>query len=95
MEEVIRPSSDLRNHYSEISAICKKSHRSVIITVHGKGDTVILDLQEFRRMQAELDLLRSLADSEADISANHVAPMNETFRDIRSGFMNRKDDQHS
>lgn len=95
MEEVIRPSSDLRHHYAEISKVCKESRRPVIITVCGKGDTVILDLQEYRRMQAELDLLRSLADSEADISANHVAPMNETFRDIRSGFMNRKDNQHS
>lgn len=91
MKEMIRPSSDLRNHYVEISAICKESRQPVIITVHGKGDTVILSLQEYRRMQAELELLRTLADSEADISANHVAPMDETFRDIRARLLKRKD----
>ncbi len=95
MEEIIRSSSDLRNHYTEISAFCKESHQPVIITVHGKGDTVILDLQEFRRMQAALELLRTLADSEADVAASHVAPMDETIRDIRSQFMNRMDNQTS
>lgn len=93
MEEIIRSSSDLRNHYTEISAFCKESHQPVIITVHGKGDTVILDLREFRRLQAELELLRTLTDSEADVAASHVAPMDETFLDIRAAFKGMKDNQ--
>ena len=93
MEEIICSSSDLRNHYAEISKVCKESLQPVIITVRGKGDTVILDLQEFRRLQAELELLRTLADSEADVAANHVAPTDETFLDIRTAFKGMKDNQ--
>lgn len=93
MEEIIRSSSDLRNHYTEISAFCKESHQPVIITVQGKGDTVILDLQEFRRMQSELELLRTLADSEAEVRADRIAPMDDTFQEIRAEYNFRKDNQ--
>lgn len=39
--EVIRPSSDLRNHYSEISKQCHEERTPVIITVNGRGDTAV------------------------------------------------------
>ena len=37
--EAIRPSYDLRNHYSEISRQCHEERSPVIITVNGRGDT--------------------------------------------------------
>ena len=37
----IRPSSDIRNNYPEISRLCKETGRPVYITVNGKGDTAI------------------------------------------------------
>lgn len=91
MEELIRPSADLRNHYADISKTCKESRQPVIITVNGRGDTVVLNLQDYRQMQAELELLRMLADSEADVAANRVAPMEDTFRDLRARLSERKD----
>ena len=91
MEEMIRPSADLRNHYAEISKTCKQSRQPVIITVNGRGDTAVLNLQEYRQMQAELELLRMLADSEADVAADRVAPVEETFRDLRARLAERDD----
>ena len=41
----IRPSSDLRNKYKEISSICKEKKKPVFITVNGRGDTVLLDIE--------------------------------------------------
>ena len=35
--EAIRPSSDLRNHYNEISRQCHEERNPVIITVNGRG----------------------------------------------------------
>ena len=40
LQETIRPSADLRNHYSEISKQCREENEAVIITVNGRGDTV-------------------------------------------------------
>ena len=42
MQETIRPSADLRNHYNEISKQCREGKEAVIITVNGRGDTVSL-----------------------------------------------------
>ena len=46
LQETIRPSADLRNHYSEISKLCKENKEAVIITVNGRGDTVTLSYEE-------------------------------------------------
>ena len=91
MEEMIRPSADLRNHYAEISRTCRQTRQPVVITVNGRGDTAVLSLQDYRQMQAELELLRALADSEADVAAGRVAPIEDTFRDLRARLTERND----
>ena len=47
IRETIRPSADLRNHYSDISKQCRESNQAVIITVNGRGDTVSLSYDEY------------------------------------------------
>ena len=83
MEAIIRPSADLRNHYNEISKQCREEKTPVIITVNGRGDTVLLGLQSYYQMISELELLRTLADAEEDVREGRVAPIEDTFQDIR------------
>lgn len=90
MEAVIRPSSDLRNHYSEISKQCRENKEAVIITVNGKGDTAVMGFQAYKQMTAELDLLRTLAEAEEDVKRGKVAPIQDTFDDIRASLLERK-----
>lgn len=85
--DLIRPSADLRNHYSEISKLCRESRQPVYITVNGRGDTVLMGMTDFQQMQAELELLRTLADAEEDVRADRVAPIEDTFSDIRSRLL--------
>ena len=89
METIIRPSSDLRNHYSEISKQCREERTPVIITVNGRGDTAVLGLQDYYQMKSELELLRTLAEAEDDVTNVRVAPIQETFDDIRSALLAR------
>ncbi|MGM9970961.1 MAG: type II toxin-antitoxin system Phd/YefM family antitoxin [Anaeroplasmataceae bacterium] len=79
----IRPSSELRNKYNEISNLCKESRKPVYITVNGHGDTVILSLEQFNQMEAELELLKLLSESEDDVRNGRVKPISESFDDIR------------
>ena len=58
----IRPSAELRNKYNEISTLCKETREPVYITVNGRGDTVILSIEQFNQMQAELELLKMLSE---------------------------------
>ncbi len=81
--ENIRPSAELRNKYNEISNLCKETREPVYITVNGHGDTVILTLEKFNQMQAELELFKMLSESEDDVRNNRVKPFTDTFSDIR------------
>ncbi|MDY5219957.1 MAG: type II toxin-antitoxin system Phd/YefM family antitoxin [Eubacteriales bacterium] len=87
--EMIRPSADLRNHYSEISKTCRESRQPVYITVNGRGDTVLLGLTEYEQMRAELELLRTLSEAEEDVRAVRVAPIEDTFGGIRQTLVDR------
>ena len=81
--ESIRPSADLRNHYNEISRQCRENKEAVVITVNGRGDTVSIAYEEYRRMRARIEMLEILAESEEDVKFGRVAPVQETFDDLR------------
>lgn len=83
LQESIRPSADLRNHYSEISKQCREENEAVIITVNGRGDTVSLSYEEYKRMKSRIELLEILTEAEDDVKNGRVAPINETFDDLR------------
>lgn len=83
LQETIRPSADLRNHYSDISRQCKENKEAVIITVNGRGDTVTLSYEEYKNMKARIELLEVLAEAEDDVKNGRVAPITDTFDDLR------------
>jgi len=83
-QESIRPSADLRNHYSEISRLCHEGKEVVIITVNGRGDTVSLSYEYYKKLKARLELLELLAEAENDVANGRTAPAEETFRELRT-----------
>ena len=86
IQESIRPSADLRNHYNEISKQCKENKEAVVITVNGRGDTVSLSYEEYKNMKARIELLEVLAEAEDDVKNGRVAPISDTFDDLRKMF---------
>ena len=84
IQETIRPSADLRNHYNEISRLCREGKEAVIITVNGRGDTVSLSYEEYRRMKARIELLELLSEADDDVKHGRVAPIEDTFSDLRN-----------
>ena len=88
--ESIRPSADLRNHCNEISRQCRENKEAVIVTVNGLGDTVSIAYEEYMRMKARIELLEILAEAEEDVKFGRVAPVQETFDDIRKMLMEEK-----
>ena len=84
LQETIRPSADLRNHYNEISKQCREEKKAVIITVNGRGDTVSVSYEEYKKMKSRIELLEILADAEDDVKNGRIAPINDTFDDLRS-----------
>ena len=50
LQETIRPSADLRNHYSEISKLCKENKEAVIITVNGRVAPITETFDDLRKI---------------------------------------------
>lgn len=50
MQTFVRPSRDLRNHYAEISDILKE-HNHVIITNHGRGESVLINIEDYAKYE--------------------------------------------
>lgn len=84
LQETIRPSADLRNHYNEISKQCREGNEVVIITVNGRGDTVSLSYEEYKRMKSKIELLEILAEAEDDVINDRADSISETFHDLRN-----------
>ena len=64
----IRPISDLRNSANEISDFCRQTREPVYITRNGTGDMVVLNLEEYERQMALIDLYGKLAVAEQQIA---------------------------
>ncbi len=61
----IKPVSDLRN-YNEVLRDCQDGE-PVFLTQNGRGKYVLLDMQEYERQQAVIELLSKLSEAEAAI----------------------------
>ena len=84
LQETIRPSADLRNHYNEISRQCRENNEAVIITVNWRGDTVSMAYEEYKRLKARVELLELLVEAEDDVKNGRVAPIEDTFDELRN-----------
>lgn len=65
----IRPISDLQNSANEISDFCRQTREPVYITRNGSGDMVVLNIEEYERQTALLDLYGKLAVAEQEIAS--------------------------
>jgi len=82
----IRPSSDLRNKYNEISEFCHRYSEPVYITKNGQGDLVVMSIETFERLAGKLELYKLLDEGMNDLKHNRVIPVDEAFRQIEDGL---------
>ena len=62
----IKPSAAIRNNYTEISELCKRTGEPVYLTKNGEGDLVVMDIDAFERKMKMLDLRAKLMTVEED-----------------------------
>ena len=70
----IRPSSDLRNKYNEISEFCNKYDEPVFITKNGTGDLVVLSNEAYERLIGKYELYRLLDEGIASMREGTQGP---------------------
>jgi len=82
----IRPSSDLRNKYNEISEFCNKYNEPVFITKNGTGDLVVMSNAEYERLSGKQDLYRLLGEGLTAMGKGTGRAAEEVFAEIERDF---------
>lgn len=82
----IRPSSDLRNKYNEISEFCHNYSEPVYITKNGEGDLAVMSIQTYEQLVGKFELYKLLDEGTEAVKENRVKPFREAVRDIQKGL---------
>ena len=72
---MIRPVSDLRNNFAEISKTVHETAQPVFLTKNGYGDMVVLSMEAFENLQFESEIYFKLqaAEREAELSSERYS----------------------
>jgi prevent-host-death family protein len=65
----IRPVSDLRNRFSDISKIVHESNEPVYLTKNGRGDMVVMSLEAYEQNLFESEIYLKLKEAEYQASS--------------------------
>ena len=82
----IRPSSDLRNKYNEISEFCHTYNEPVYITKNGVGDLVVLSNAEYERLSGNYELHRLLDEGLTAMKMGKTRTAADVFEDLEKKF---------
>ena len=63
---MIRPVSDLRNNFAEISKTVHETAQPVFLTKNGYGDMVVLSMEAFENLQFESEVYFKLQEAERE-----------------------------
>ena len=80
---LIRPVSDLRNNFHEISEICHSQGLPVFLTKNGRGDMVVMSIEEYEKREAILELYRKLAVAEKQLAEGDLVEAEEVMERLR------------
>lgn len=82
--EKIRPVSDLRNSFAEISRQVHESNEPVFLIKNGFGDMVVLSMEAYENLQFHSDVYLKLKEAELLSSVNgKTYTSKEAFRELQ------------
>ena len=87
----IRPVSDLRNKFAEISADVHESGQPVFLTRNGVGDMVVMSMEAYTALEFDSEVYHKLAEAEREAETTSVryAP-NEVLAAMRAAARETK-----
>lgn len=79
------PAADLRTRVEGLLEQVRSTRRPVVVTQEGKGAAVLVDLESYRSLLDELELLKDVYRGLADLEAGRVVPHEE----VRTRLLDR------
>ena len=77
LDEDIRPLSEFRSGVASFIKHVSDTRRPLVLTQHGRGVAVVVDIREFEAMREKLSILDDIQVSRAQIAAGEGIPHDE------------------
>lgn len=88
----IRPVSDLRNNFADISRIVHETSEPVFLTKNGYGDMVVMSFEAYERLQFESEIYFKLKEAEMQAKqTNQRFSHKEVFDVLRQAMQEKAD----
>lgn len=89
----IRPISDLRNNFADISRVVHETSEPVFLTKNGYGDMVVMSIEAYERKLFEQEVYFKLKEAELEAkSTDKRYSHEEVFSDLRSRLADKADE---
>ena len=90
--KLIRPVSDLRNNFADISKTVHETAQPVFLTKNGYGDMVVMSMEAFESLQFESEIYFKLqaAEQEAELTGQRYSPK-EVLQAMREAIGGEQD----
>ncbi len=84
LAEDIKSVTDLKRNTREVLEQLHKTKRPVVLTVNGKADAVIMDVDVYEKHLKAANLARLLAPAEEEATAGKTRPMKEFLSEFKN-----------
>jgi len=81
--EDIKSVSDLKKKTNEIFKQLHQTGRPIIVTVNGKPDAVLLDVEVFEKKLQSLNLAALLAQAETEVKEKRTRPAQDFLKELK------------
>ena len=81
--EDIKTVSDLKKKTGEVFKQLHRSGRPIIVTVNGKPDAVLLNVDVFEKKLKALNLSALIAEAETDVKEGRTRPAKDFLKELK------------
>lgn len=85
--EIIRPISDLRNNFREISKEVHEAGNTVYLTRNGYGDMVLMSMDAYQNLAFETEIFCKLEEAEREAELTNTRyDSRQVLKDLRAAI---------
>ncbi len=89
LDEDVQPVSEFRANAAKFVRQVRETKRPLLLTQHGQGAAVLLDVEEYEEMLDTIDLLKGIAEAERQVEAGLVRDHDVVMADLMERFKGR------
>jgi prevent-host-death family protein len=82
----IRPVSDLRNNFADISRMVHETGEPIFLTKNGYGDMVVMSIEAYEAKQFENEIVQKLKEAQVEAKSTDIRYSHE---DVISGLKSK------